>query len=126
MARASGAANPTNVPAAEFFHAPSRVRYRLYSENGAAWLSFERAGDPTVHGKRQLLYFIGSGHRGRTYLFAEDGFVFEAPIKLVRAERGVGYGSGFSKYPPNPHDFAGAARLLELSHERCAKSPAGI
>src|SRR5262249_11301438 len=62
------------------FHAPSRVRYSLYSENGAAWLSFERAGNRSVRGKRQLLYFIGSGPRGRTYLFAEDGFVFEAPI----------------------------------------------
>jgi predicted CXXCH cytochrome family protein len=88
MGRASGVASPTNVPAAEFFHAPSRVRYRLYSENGAAWLGFERAGDPAVHGKRQLLYFIGSGHRGRTYLFAEDGFVFEAPINWY-AQKGV-------------------------------------
>jgi len=52
----------------------------VYTEGDAAWLSFERPGDPAVRGTRQLLYFIGSGHRGRTYLFAVDGFVFESPI----------------------------------------------
>ena len=44
------------------------------------WLSFERPGDPSVHGKRELLYYIGQGRRGRTYLFSVDGFLFEAPV----------------------------------------------
>ena len=45
-------------------------------------MSFERAGDPLVQGKRELLYYIGQGRRGTTYLFSVDGFFFEAPINL--------------------------------------------
>jgi hypothetical protein len=64
----------------QFHHARSGMRYRVFSEGGKAWLSFDRDANHVVHGKRELLYFIGSGHRGRTYLFAEDGFLFESPI----------------------------------------------
>jgi predicted CXXCH cytochrome family protein len=52
----------------------------VYAENNAAMLSFDRPDDPTMHGTRRLQYFIGSGHRGRTYLFSLDGFFFESPI----------------------------------------------
>lgn len=79
MAHASGPATEDLQPTS-FVHAKSDVHYRIYSEDGKVWLSFERSGDPAVSGKRQLLYFIGSGHRGRTYLFSVDGFVFESPI----------------------------------------------
>ncbi|MHB8217494.1 MAG: tetratricopeptide repeat protein [Candidatus Sulfotelmatobacter sp.] len=79
MAHASGPATEDLQPTS-FVHAKSGVHYRIYSEDGKVWLSFERSGDPAVSGKRQLLYFIGSGHRGRTYLFSVDGFVFESPI----------------------------------------------
>jgi len=79
MAKASGPAMQ-GLLTGDFQHAPSGVRYRVYTENGQAWMSFERSGDREVRGKRELLYFIGSGHRGRTYLFSLDGFVFEAPI----------------------------------------------
>lgn len=79
MARASGPAMQAVIPG-EFVHAASGVHYRVYTGNGKAWLAFDRPGDKTVQGTRELLYFIGSGHRGRTYLFSVDGFVFESPI----------------------------------------------
>jgi hypothetical protein len=79
MARASGPAIEALSPA-EFAHRPSGVHYRIYTEGGRAWLSFERTGDPSVLGKRQLLYYIGSGRRGRSYLFETDGFLFESPV----------------------------------------------
>jgi hypothetical protein len=79
MARASGPAIETLLPA-EFAHKPSGVHYRIYTEEGQAWLSFERPGDPSVRGKKQLLYYIGSGRRGRSYLFKTDGFLFESPV----------------------------------------------
>jgi hypothetical protein len=44
-------------------------------------------GDPSVHGKRELLYYIGSGHPGLTYLFSTDGFVFESPINWYGKSR---------------------------------------
>src|ERR1022692_1667555 len=84
MARASGPAIDGFMPA-EFTHKESGVHYRIYAENGRAggeraWLSFDRPGDPEVRGKRELLYYIGSGRRGLSYLFETDGFLFESPV----------------------------------------------
>lgn len=94
MAHASGRAIDGLTPA-EFTHKESGVHYRIYGEAGRAWLSFDRPSfdrpssdrpsvdpprDSEVQGKRELLYFIGSGRRGRTYLFETDGFLFESPV----------------------------------------------
>ena len=87
MARASGPATQRLIPG-EFQHPPSGVHYRVYAEKDDAWLSFDRPGDSAVRGARKLLYFIGSGHRGRTYLFSVDDFFFEAPINWY-AQKGI-------------------------------------
>jgi tetratricopeptide (TPR) repeat protein len=84
MAHASGPAIDALTPA-EFIHKESGVHYRIYAEAGPAggeraWLAFDRPGDPEVRGKRELLYYIGSGRRGRSYLFETDGFLFESPV----------------------------------------------
>jgi tetratricopeptide (TPR) repeat protein len=79
MAHASGPALDRLITA-DFVHQKSGVHYRIYAEDGKVWLSFERPNDPLVRGKRQLLYYIGSGRRGRSYLFAMDGFLFESPV----------------------------------------------
>jgi Tetratricopeptide repeat/Cytochrome c554 and c-prime len=79
MARASGPAME-NLIRADFTHRASGVHYRVFADNGRAWLSFDRDGNNPIQGKRELLYYIGSGRRGLTYLFADDGFVFESPI----------------------------------------------
>jgi predicted CXXCH cytochrome family protein len=86
MAQASGPAIDGLTPA-EFTHKESGVHYRIYAEEGSAWLSFDRPGDPRVQGKRELLYFIGSGHRGRSYLFDTDGFLFESPVNWYANKR---------------------------------------
>ncbi len=80
-AHASGPA-AENLVTGEFNHQQSGVTYRVYSDSGKAWMAFERPGDPSVSGKRELLYFIGEGRRGTTYLFSVDGFFFETPINL--------------------------------------------
>jgi predicted CXXCH cytochrome family protein len=79
MAQASGPAMQ-GLLTGDFVHAPSRVHYRVYAEGGKVWMNFDRPADNQIQGKKELLYFIGTGHRGRTYLFSQDGFVFEAPI----------------------------------------------
>ena len=86
MARASGPAIE-NVKAADFVHAKSGVHYHIYPEGNRVWLSFERPGDPAVSGKRELLYYIGSGRRGLSYLFARDGFLFESPVNWYSDEQ---------------------------------------
>ncbi len=79
MAHASGPATDNPI-AGDFLHKKSGVSYRIYTQDGKVWLSFERAGDPSVRGKRELLYYIGQGRRGRTYLYSVDGFLFESPV----------------------------------------------
>ncbi|MGB7731713.1 MAG: tetratricopeptide repeat protein, partial [Candidatus Acidiferrum sp.] len=79
MAHASGPAEE-NLIAGEFTHKQSGVYYVIFSDGGKVWLSFDRPDDPLVKGKRELLYYIGEGRRGRTYLFSDDGFVFESPV----------------------------------------------
>lgn len=80
MANASGPALKGLI-SADYTHAASGVHYRIYAEGGRVWLGFER--DDSVRplkGRRELRYFIGSGKRGRTYLFEARGYWFESPI----------------------------------------------
>ena len=88
MANGSGAAASGFLPA-KFTHAASGVSYRIEEESGRVYLDFERktdglnvsdAGANALKGRRELKYFLGSGRRGRTYLFEQDGYWFEAPI----------------------------------------------
>lgn len=71
----------------EFKHAPSGVSYRIFLRGGALWMSYERVVPAKgqreiafVKGERKFELFVGSGHRGRTYLYEESGQWFESPI----------------------------------------------
>lgn len=79
MALTSGPADAVHARGA-FHHDPSNVDYRVYEENGRVFFSYERPGEPTTHGRQGLDYYVGSGRRGRSYLFSIDGFVFQAPV----------------------------------------------
>jgi hypothetical protein len=79
MAHSSGSANE-NLVTGEFTLKPSGVHYSVFRDTGKVWLSFSRPDDPQVDDKRELLYFLGQGHRARTYLFSLDDFVFESPV----------------------------------------------
>jgi predicted CXXCH cytochrome family protein len=82
MANASGPATVGLMPG-DFRHATSGVHYNVFQEASQAWLSYERDDSPKgreLSGRQQLRYFIGSGKRGRTYLFQQQGYWFEAPI----------------------------------------------
>lgn len=109
MAHASGPALDRLIPA-DFVHRKSGVHYRIFAEDNKAWLSFERPDDPLVRGKRQLLYYIGSGRRGRSYLFAMDGFLFESPVNWYTDRRiwdmAPAYGDA-SQIPMNLPVFTG-------------------
>ena len=82
MARGSGIATSGLLPGS-FHHSPSDVDYRVFLRDGAAWMSFERdtrSPKGELAGEYQLQYYIGSGHRGRTYLFQQNSQWFELPI----------------------------------------------
>jgi predicted CXXCH cytochrome family protein len=80
MANASGPADEGFI-AADFDHAASGVHYRITEDAGHVWLSYERNDFARLlDGRQELRYFLGSGKRGRTYLFEQQGYWFEAPI----------------------------------------------
>jgi predicted CXXCH cytochrome family protein len=62
----------------------------LFLRDGRAWLSYDRPNAPPEHalkGEQELTYFVGSGQRGRTYLFQRDGFWFESPVNWFSKQR---------------------------------------
>lgn len=84
MARASGSAADGFLPA-DFVHSASGVHYQITEDGGRVWLSYEReaqtrGASDSLEGRQELKYFIGSGRRGRTYLFEQQGYWFETPI----------------------------------------------
>ena len=82
MARASGLASDGLIEG-DFTHAASGIQYQLVLRDGHAWMIYNRtvAGTgPALHGEQPLSYYVGSGLRGRTYLFERDGWWFEAPV----------------------------------------------
>ena len=93
MARGSGPAVDGFLQG-NFLHAASGIRYSVFLRDGKAWMSYNRNASPEtsneqvpLHGEKQLHYFIGSGHRGRTYLYQENGQWFEAPINYYSKRR---------------------------------------
>ena len=84
MADASGVARDGLITG-EFVHKPSGVRYRVYEQDEHAWMSYERESEG-FREQRELLYFIGSGRKGRSYLFSDQGFLFETPINWYAQE----------------------------------------
>ena len=80
MANASGAAVDGFIPG-DFLHSASGVHYTVSEDAGSVWLSYERPGNSRpLHGRQRLIYYLGSGKRGRTYLFEQQGYWFESPI----------------------------------------------
>ena len=89
MARASGLAADGLIEG-DFTHAISGIRYRVFLRGGQAWMAYDRisAGNgPELHGELPLSYYVGSGRRGRTYLFDRDGWWFEAPVNYYSKKK---------------------------------------
>jgi Tfp pilus assembly protein PilF len=111
MAHASGPAEG-NFLAGDFVYGKSRVHYRTYTEAGQAWLSFDREGASGVNGKRELLYYIGSGGRGTTYLFALNGFLFESPVNWYSSKQTWDMAPGFQNAREIPMNLPASTSCL--------------
>jgi hypothetical protein len=97
MARASGNAVDAAVPGS-FTHQLSGVTYKVGVENGEAWLEYSRPATknlPALEGRQQLALFVGSGHRGRTYLYHVEDWWFEAPINFYNGKQGYDMAPNF-------------------------------
>jgi predicted CXXCH cytochrome family protein len=79
MANASGLAMDRPIPGT-LSHKPSGVDYEIAVKDNSLTLSYQRPGDPGLQGHHNLLYFLGSGHLGVTYMYSLNGFLLESPV----------------------------------------------
>lgn len=82
MAQASGPAAEGFIPA-DFTHSASGVHYRMVLDSGEVWLTYERPGaapDRALNGRQHLEFYLGSGRRGRTWIYEREGHWYEIPI----------------------------------------------
>ena len=93
MANASGLATDHLIPGV-FIHSASGVKYRVFEEGGAAWLSYDGPDNLPEHDRRRLDYFLGSGHLGITYLYSVDGYLLESPVAYYSSTKGYDMGPG--------------------------------
>lgn len=83
----------------EFSHDRSGVRYRVSTERKGYFFDFDKAApEATIHGSKPLEFFIGSGAVGRSYLFAVDGFLYQAPVSYYSGPSSWGLSPGFQHY----------------------------
>jgi predicted CXXCH cytochrome family protein len=67
--------------------------YRIARADRGFRMDFEHGA---VKGSRELAWFIGSGAVGRSYAFAVDGFLFQAPVSYYSAVDRWGLSPGYS------------------------------
>ena len=101
MARSSGRAgdppSPEKFARAAFDHAPTGFQYRVSRKDGAYLLEFAKS-DGTLRGAKPLPYFIGSGATARSYLLADDGYLFEAPVAYYSGTGKWGFAPNYETY----------------------------
>ena len=83
MAQSSGRAGSGSFvekfPAGPVADKSSGATYRISRGDDSYRMQFDRP-QVGVSGIRDLKWFIGSGNVGRSYVFAVDGFLFQAPV----------------------------------------------
>ncbi len=97
MAHGSGLATEGLLPG-KLHDTASAIDYRVFAHADVAQMSFTRPaspGQPALAGQRRLELFVGSGHRGRTYLYNDDGLWYELPINFYTRRAAWGMAPAF-------------------------------
>jgi tetratricopeptide (TPR) repeat protein len=105
MALTSGLTGDNLVEGA-FEHSPSAMRYRVYQKDGKAFLSYQRADNPEIRGTQELPFYVGSGRRGRSYLFSIDGFLYQSPASYYAQKRRWDMSPGYESSREMPFNRA--------------------
>lgn len=120
MARSSGrigsGAFQESFAAAVIEDAPLGVTYRVSKAVAAIELAFARPASELT-GQRTLRWFVGSGHVGRSYLFTQDEFLFQAPVSYFSSAHTWGLSPGYAG-----KQFMDIARPVEPACLRCHAS----
>jgi tetratricopeptide (TPR) repeat protein len=105
MANASGLAAEKLEPGT-FVHSRSGTEYKITAGDKQGELEYRSLQTTDATGKVPLLYFLGSGHLGTTYLFSTGDFLFESPIAWYASSRSYDMKPGLAEIdhmpPPLP------------------------
>jgi tetratricopeptide (TPR) repeat protein len=110
MAKSSGAARDGLIPG-EFNDKTSGVRYRIFKQDEHVWMNYERESEK-FRGKNELSYFLGSGRKGKRYLFSVQGFLFETPILWNSQEGRWGMMPGYAEAREIPLNVPAFAQCM--------------
>lgn len=111
MALTSGPVG-NNLVEGAFEHSPSAMRYRLYQKDGKAFLSYQRLDESGIRGTQELAFFVGSGRRGRSYLFSIDGFLYQSPASYYSQKKRWDMSPGYESAREMPFNRAIAPSCL--------------
>src|SRR5262249_48231373 len=101
MAASSGPADSTTAIEtfgnAAFTHAGSDFRYEAIRDGEGLRFLFANASGSSK-GSKPLPWFVGSGASARSYLIADDGYLFEAPVAFYTAAQSWDLAPRFASY----------------------------
>ncbi len=82
---------------ATFTNERQRFTYRVYQNRGGYFVDL-KDGAGKLQGTKPLAYFIGSGATARSYLLADDGYLFEAPVAYYTGGAKWGLAPNYETY----------------------------
>jgi predicted CXXCH cytochrome family protein len=94
--------------------AVSGASYRVSAAASGYRMEFSRQD---VKGQRTLTYFVGSGKIGRSYLFAQGGYLFQAPVSYYSLAKKWNISPGYERRPN-----VDLTRVVETACLRCHAS----
>ena len=132
MALTSGAPSGEDLARSAFTHAASGFRYRVSRDAAGLSVEFAKAaGGP--RGSAALAWFVGSGATARSFLLADDGYLYEAPVAWYRAAGKWDLAPGYDRYaypfltrpvlPACLHCHATGVSPVAGTHNRYAAPP---
>ena len=92
-----GTAGAEQASRSAFAHQPSGFRYQVSLKDSAYTFGFANPATGTS-GSKRLSYAVGSGTRAISYLIADDGFLFEAPVAYYTRSEAWGLAPGYDRY----------------------------
>ncbi|HEY3627057.1 MAG TPA: tetratricopeptide repeat protein [Terracidiphilus sp.] len=105
MANASGLA-AENLRPGVLAHSRSATEYQVLLNGNQGEIRYRSTHPPDIEGKLPLLYFLGSGHLGTTYIYSIGNFLFESPVAWYAPEQGYDMKPGLAEIermpPPLP------------------------
>ena len=84
---------------AGFRDSQNAYTYRVSRQGAIYSFEFRQQGArQPIEGRRQLDYFVGSGHAARSYLLNVDGFLYEAPVAYYTSTNSWNAAPGYAAY----------------------------